>query len=286
MKGQSTIEFLGSVLLFLIVLVASLTVMSNQIPEFTDDVSESSQNMEMYRISNQMMTKPGRHFHDAGGTDWDKNSSTLSSVEEFGLAEDFKVMDKTKVDNLSTTGSESFNYSQFRDLTNLGNQYFFNFTWFPIVETSESFTRTMPPDNPPINEPESIGSSLNYSNAENRVHYGSFKLRGDNYNFLVTAYDGVYNTTYLAEDANTWNFTDSEPLSEEDSVTLDGREFDIIRLQNRDRTPGSAVYLRRAFKSFGPDPTGNDEVSKLNRYSVLKAPNTDEEVVRMEVFSW
>lgn len=284
MKGQSTIEFLGGIVIFLIVIVASLSVLSGRVPKFTDDVAQSSQNMEMYRVTNQILTESGRHSYGPGGANWEKNSSTVSHATEFGLAADHKVLAYDKIARISTTGGDSFNYSQFRDINRLRNQYFFNLTWLPVVETSSTFTKTEPPSsNPEIVEPD----TEEYDRAENRIHYGSIELFGGQYNFLVAAFDGVYNTTYISEDNNRFNESSTIHAGMGDVVDLGAREYTVEQIQNRDRRPGASIILRKPLKSFGPSPGNTEEsVTKLNRYAVLEAAGTDRGIVRMEVLSW
>jgi hypothetical protein len=287
MKGQSTIEFLGSMIIFILVLISSLSIITGRVPDFRNDLKQSSHNMEAYRFTNYVMSKPGSHSYNNGGANWERTDETVSEIEEFGLAEGYHILDKDKIEALNTSSSlkSDLNYSQFREITDLENQYYFEFTWFPIVETESSFTRTEPPFNPPIDEPET--SPPNYNFAENRVHYGSFRLADKDYNFLVAAFDGVYNTTYLAEKPGNWNFTNSEPKGVGDTLKLDSRKFNIKKIQNRDRKPGSSVILERNLNSFGQNPENvGSPVTKLNRYAVLKADKTDKEVIRMEVLSW
>lgn len=279
MKGQSTVEFLGGMLIFIIALVISLTMMSGEIPAFTSSVEDSAHNMELYRVTNQLMTETGRHSYKSGGPEWEKNSSTIKNVEEFGLAQDYHVLDRDKVKNLSITGGLHFNYSQFRETTNVNNQYYFNFTWFPVVPTSNTFTRTKEPVNPPIKEPKTDY----YSRAENRIHYGKAKFNGSNYKFLVAAFNGVYNTTYVSDD---WNFSGRSPIGIGDQVNL-GEEFEVVKFQNRDRRPGSSIVLKNYLNSFGVNPERTGEtVTKINRYAVLDAPSYGAWPVRMEVLSW
>lgn len=280
MKGQNTLEFLVGVLLFILVITASLSIISGRIPAFSEDVEQSAKNMEMYRVTEQILSESGRHSYGTGGTNWEKNSSTVSNTEEFGLATDYHVVALDKIKALSTTGKPAFNYTQFRKLTDVRNQYHFEFIWFPIVETSSSFTRTMPPANPPIVSPD----SSRYSQAENRVHYGSLLMNGTQYNFLVAAFDGVYNTTYVSE--SNWDFENAPPHGTGDVIQLDSRDFEIVKFQNRDRKPGASVILKRHLKSFGSNPPEIGSVTKLNRYAVLKTPDTDKGLLRMEVLAW
>ncbi len=280
MKGQSTIEFLGGLFLFLIALVGALTLMSDQVPEFTEDVEQSSHNMEIYRLTSNMMTESGRHTFGAGGTNWEKNTSTVAATTQFGLADDYKLLNKEKVDNLSTTGVNSLNYSQFREINSLDHQYFFNFTWFPIVETSNSFTRTEPP--PGIDEPN---DDPQYSNSENRIHYGNFTIDGLEYPFLVVAFDGVYDTVYFDTDRDL-NFFEENKRKLGGTVFMNGTEFTIEKIQNRERRPGTSVILSTHLKSFGPNVEGTEVRTKLNRYASLNATETHTEPVRIEVLSW
>ncbi|MFB6099769.1 MAG: hypothetical protein ABEK16_00715 [Candidatus Nanohalobium sp.] len=286
MKGQSTIEFLGAAFLFLIALIGSLTMMSGQVPQFRDDVQQSAHNMEIYRLTENMITKPGWHTYGSGGSNWEKNASTISGTTQLGLAADYHVIAWDKLQALSTTGRDRFNYSQFRDINELDNQYYFNFTWYPIVETSKTFTRGSSPSY--IDEPtddDSDGSR--YYNAENRVHYGTFRLNGSEFPFLVAAFDGVYNTVYVTGNPGDWNFYESSEHKVGDVISLDGTEFRVKKIQNRERRPGAAVILSRHLKSFGAPPeTADSTTVKLNRYVSLRAPETDKEVVRMGVLSW
>lgn len=283
MKGQSTIEFLGATLLFLIAIIGSLTVMSDRVPQFTEDMRESSKNAEIHRFTNSILSESGRHSYSGGGTNWEENTTTIENIEEFGLASEYHVVDRGKLENISTIGSDKLNYSRFRDITNLDNQYYLNFTWFPIVETSSSFTRNRPPSDPNITEPNS--TSPEYSLSENRIHYGNINLSGKQYNFLVAAFNGVYNTTYISE--SDYNFSESDPVGIGDNISLNGSEFFVEQIQNRDRQPGSSVVLSRYIKSFGPNPSNTEQVvTKLNRYAVLNATGSDDEVLKVEVLSW
>lgn len=279
-KGQSTIEFLAGIFIVILVLVSALTVASGKIPEFDSSVEQSGRNMEIYSLTEKILSNPGYHTNESGGTDWGDN---IANTSDFGLASDYLVVEKSKVDAMSTTGQSSFNYSQFRKVTGVDNQYHFTFIWQPIVETSNSFIRTNSPSE--IDEPGSTGDpDTLYSRAENRVHYGNFTIDGLTYWFLVTAHDGVYNTTRISTNKD---FDSKEILGVGDTYTLSGTEFVVKKFQNRERRPGASVILSSEIKSFGPSSEGVDQsVTKLNRFAVLEADQTDREPVRIEVLSW
>lgn len=285
-KGQSSIEFLGSIILFLLVLVSSLSVISGKIPQFRDDIDQSAQNIEIHRITGNMIENQGRYKATTEGSNWAKNKTTVTNITEFGLASDYHVVKRAKVLNLSTTGQKSLNYSQFRETTNAEYDYFFNFTVFPILETSKSFTRSRPPSDPPITEP-----SGEYNSAENRVHYGTLTVKGKDFNFLVVAFNGVYNSTYMRpagspDPAVNWNFQGSDPKGVGYTYTLNGRNYTIEQIQNRDRRPGTSVIFRRNINSFGLQPDRDERVIKLTRHAVLNSPLMDDHIVRIGVLSW
>jgi len=276
-KGQATIEFLAAMILFLIVIISSVTLISGDIPEFRDDLKESNKNLEIYSLTQRILTTPGYHNNQSGGTEWEDN---IRSTQEMGLATEHLVLEKEKIDALQTTGKNKFNYTQFRNLNDLNNQYNFEFTWYPIVETSNSFTREYSPGF--ITGPEETDSD--YNNAENRVHYGTFTINSNNYRFLVTAHNGVYDTVRISPN---WNFEAKTKLNIGDTYLIEDNNFTIERIQNRERKPGASVVLKNELKSFGPSSEGvSQSVTKLNRYAAMKAPGTDTEPVRVEVLAW
>jgi len=274
--GQATIEFLAGMMLFLIVLVSALTLMSSNIPDLKKDLAVSERNMEIYSATEKILSSPGYHSNASGGKDWQNN---VNYTEEFGLAEDYLILNKDKIDAISTTGVSKFNYTQFKQVSSLENKYYFNFTWFPIVKTSKSFVKESSPSK--ITEPN---DSL-YTLAQDRVHYGTIKVSDQKYRFLVTAHNGVYNTTWKSK--NNWNFEKSQPLGEKNQAEMASKNFTVYNFQNRKRKPGASIILERHIKSFGANPNNVDQsITKLNRFGVLKASNTDKQPVRIEVLSW
>jgi hypothetical protein len=230
----------------------------------------------MYTLTEKLISEPGYHDKSGGGSDWENN---INSVQDFGLASDYLTLEKDKIDAISTTGDSSFNYSQFKNVSDIENQYNIEFKWLPVVETSKSFTRNQSPSK--ITEPDSDY----YERSSNEVHYGSLRLNGSNYNFLVTAHDGIYNTTRVRE--NDWNFLGEPYYGENDYILLDDYNFTVERFQNREDERGASLILGNTIKSFGPNPEGVDQsVIKLNRYAALDVEDSEYQPVRMEVLSW
>jgi hypothetical protein len=280
LKGQSTIEFLGALILFIVVVIGSLSVISDRMPTFERDVNDASQNMEMYTLTNKLMRTPGYHGEGTGGFNWEESSSTTSQVERIGLAEDFHVLSIEKIKALSTVGENKLNYSQFQDVTGVENQYRLRFVWMPVVTTSKSFERGEG-EKASINEPDASF----YSNLGERIHYGSFEVNGSSFNFLVAEDSGIYNVTYISEGDQ--NFEQDDRRVKGNSVMLNEYNFTVEDFQNREMTPGAALILKHELKTFGPrvDETAID-VKKIKRYGSLEMPDTDESIVRLEVLSW
>lgn len=261
----------------LITLVSVLSIDSGKLTEFRSTAESSSHNMEIYSVTEDVLSTPGYHTQGSGGENWQYNAD---SVTRFGLATDYLTVKESKINALTTTGNSGFNYSQFRGLMDVDNQYHFTFTWMPIVETPKTYTKSESPLS--IDEPQS--SDTSYTNAENTVHYGNFQLEGENYWFLVTAHNGQYDTLRVSPDRD---FRGERKLNSGDSFVIENYNFTVEKLQNRDRSPGSSVILSNELNSFGPSSEGVDQrVIKLNRFAVLDKPLTEDEPLRIEVLSW
>lgn len=172
MKGQITLEFTGSMIFFLIVLVSALTITLSDLPQFYDQTESTEKHLEAKSFSDTLLT-------------WD---------EEPGLAS--KDTD-SKYLSLNKTRISEVNFSEINSSLNPEFTYYLNFTEYEIVETHNTFVRGNPPDNTWVEPDDSC-----YNNAQNIVHYNNAKT------FLVVAcsgdYDRVYNTTN-PKDFNTSN---------------------------------------------------------------------------------
>jgi len=193
-------------------------------------------------------------------------------------------LERDKITQLRTVNPRSsstnyFNYSQFRDVTDADNQYRFEFTWMPIVDTHRSFLRGNGGDESPIiTEPDSDY----YDRAENEIHFGEKSLGGNRHYFLITAYDGVYNTTYVSDD---WNFDDSTstvgPLGSGDTFELYGESFRVESFQNRENDRGALLFLSQDIKTFGASVDSDAEVISLDRYASMEG-----EPIKVRVLAW
>jgi hypothetical protein len=282
-KGQISIEFVASMLFFIIVLTGIIFVAVDYVPMIEDSNAQASVNMEARRVTSMLMTSPGRHSFAGGGTDWEESELKRDSVESIGLASDYHVVEKDKVMALSTVGDSKFNYSQFRQATDLENQYRFEFTAMPIVDTSDQFTRTNPPSEPQIIEPV----NNEYFNSGNLVGFGSIRMGGTQYNVLTTSHNGEYDTMYMVSDASSgWNFSEAERYGVGERIDLGGRTFEVRGFQNRGEKTGTLVVFSRDLKTFGSAFDVSATIVKLNRYAVLKQPGAGLHPLKIEVFSW
>lgn len=273
MKGQSTIEFLGTSLMFIALLGTILMVASDTIPLFDDEVQEAQLNMELHDVTNVLLTNPGR---TGSSTNWEQNPD---NTQVLGLADQVGEVERSKVAALDddSDSNDAINYTEFRDLTGVDNQYRFVFTWYPMVETYKTFTRSNPPEK--ILEPTSTA----YSDDGNTVHYGSAMINGRNMKFLVTSHDQVYDTVYISP---TWSFRDANPHVRGEVVNIQGQDFTVRQFQNRDEDPGNMVIFSSRIKDFGAPQAQASTVVKLNRYAVLKDIGSDDFPVKIEVLAW
>lgn len=278
MKGQTTLEFIGAFIFFIIVLTSVLLTTVSDIPQFNDYAEITQKNLEIKKTTDLLLTSKG--YYDNGtsnGTDWQNH---LNHTQTPGLASDEMHIDSAKLGVIRTIQPGYYNYTDMVKDLNLDYEYNFNFTWYPVVETDRNFVRGSPPSTPSIDEP----MTAYYDDAQNRIHYGSITLEGETRRFLVTAYDGVYNTTYISDD---WDFVGRPVRGIGDTIMIGGREFEIENIQNRKNTPGAAIFLSSHLKEFGRNPESADGSRvKINRYALLDKPGSSEQLVKMEVLAW
>ena len=272
MKGQTTLEFIGSALFFILAVLGLLTLISAEIPNFYDNTETAEKNLEAKYMSDYILT-----------------SNTSS---EPGLVTEYMHLDKNYIENdLGTVdddaGNIEYNYTEMSQDLGLEYQYNIQITWYPIVETHRTFIRGNPPtvDGETVDQP----TNINYTSAENRVHYGSIELEGVEQKFLIVARDGQYQDLYHNEE---WDFR-TVRHTEGDNITLNGREFTVEAIQNRPDRPGASVVLSSeiVFGDGRPylgdaEEAAEGEVIKLSRYPLLDYPTGETELTKMEVLAW
>ena len=147
MKGQINLEFLSSALVFLLALGALITIGSDILPSFSEQLTVSSTRMEAYTLSSQLIEETG--FTESGGSQWSKTDSRVRNLQRVGLVKNqnqSQYISEQKINRLRSIdiglSGEYLNYTEFKDITGAKNQYLFNFTWKPILYSSESFIKT------------------------------------------------------------------------------------------------------------------------------------------------
>lgn len=277
MKGQINLEFLASAMLYLLALGAVVAASSAVLPSFSQETQKAGLNLEGRSTTFKILTEQGSHSFASGGTDWEFNNTTRANTESFGLStgNDFEIA-RDKINALQTVGEDYFNYTQFRKVVDVENQYRFNFTWFPIVQTENSFTRGSPPDSDPdITEP----SHPAYPDVDNKITYGSTNIGGQDYYFLVTSKNDNYNATYVSD---SWDFSGSFPKSEGDTISpYSGVQYRVESFQNRDDDKGAVLVLSKHLKTFGANIGEASPVISFNRYGYLEG-----EPLRIGVQVW
>lgn len=281
MKGQINLEFVAATLIYLAALGALVMAGQGVLPDFTGNSELASLNLEARQISTKLLTTPGRQEF-TGKNNWEKNETTIEETTSLGLSNGFNQVDREKLEQLRTanptSGQNYFNYSQFKRVTNADNQYQFTFTWVPIIETEGSFTRGNGASNTPSIEEPITGY---YRSAGNRIHYGSETLNGNQYYFLVTSHNGIYNTTYITTPPYGWDFRGRSPTGIGDTFGEGSDEFTIQRFQNRQKKPGALLVVSEKLKNFGANVDSDSRVISLYRYAVMEG-----EPLRMKVLAW
>lgn len=282
-KGQISLEYVAAMLFVIFVLAFILFNASDQVPDIRQNNDRASVNLEARTLTSTLLDNSGKHSFGSGGENWEKNVSTRTNAEEIGFASRYHVVERDKIMALNTVGSDVLNYSQFRELTDVDNQYRFVFTALPVVDTSDKFFRTRPPEEPSIVEPDND----DYNSAGNQVGYGDIVMGGTQYNILTTAHDGQYDTLYIRNDSKKgWNFTGATRFQEGENINIGGREFNIEGFHNTRDTAGNVVILSRELKDFGSQFDVDSTVIKLSRYAAIKQQGAELQPLRLEVYSW
>jgi hypothetical protein len=260
MKGQLSIEFLASGLIFIMAVVFVMNSLTGYQPEYLNEKEEESINTEMRRVSDHLIKKEGE-------TNWVSNPSSANNI---GLATDYLVISESKLLEL-----DNLNYTYFSEIMDLDHSYNFEFIEIPVIDTSSSFKKGSPSSG--IDEPS-------YSNADENVHYGKREFGSDMYHFLVTAHNGEYDTLYISKGDD--NFESTSRLGKfsiGDSFMLDHR-YTLSSLQNEGLDKGSKVILSRRITEFGaPLTTGSREI--INRFASYE-DGGKLDLMRIRVTGW
>ncbi|MFB6203351.1 MAG: hypothetical protein ABEK01_02565 [Candidatus Nanohaloarchaea archaeon] len=280
-KGQMNLEFLFAAIVYFLAIAGVVVTAAPDVDAYEKRMADLSENLEAVRISYQAITSPGHHDYGSGGTDWESTANTRANIDGFGLASGFKTIDAEKLRYLQSVGG-GLSYLEFRNITGADKNYRFIFTWYPVVETFNSYRRGTPPSDPPIVPP----SHPSYTSARQTVHYGNVTLLGQDWKFLVVRHDEGYDEIFYSAD---WDFSGTNPHSTGDSINL-GREFVIENIMNRGSIDqwGRSFVLKREVKRFGGTRQENpgSTVEKINRYAAYDHPTSELQPMKVEVLVW
>lgn len=285
MKGQINFEFLVAAIVYLSA-IGGVLFASSAIPSFQSSTERANSHMEARAISNHLITQPGYYETSTTGTDWEESEKRIKNLESVGLADSSHRINRQKLEQLQTVTVQEpetkVNYTRFREIMDVENEYKLTFVWFPTSDTHRDFTKGNPPSDPDEDgQTETFIEPKEESYAEragNKVNYGQLSLRGVTYNILVASHNETYDTVRINN--NGWDFEDNTKLSEGQTRDLGNQEYTLHRIQNRDREQGAAVMFKKEIKEFGSSP-GNKETVRLARYATMSSYP-----LRVEVLAW
>jgi len=177
MKGQVTLEYIGSLMLFLLVLLGAVTMNMSNLPQFYEQTETSHKYLDAKSISDALLT-----MEDDPGLASSNTESNYLSIETGEIS-------SVSYDDLNSTFNPEYTY-------------YFNFTKYEIVETPKSYIRGNAPAG--WNEPDYC------PNPRNEVHHDN---NGD---YAVVACGGRYDTVYDGNGGNfgssTLGFVDASDI--------------------------------------------------------------------------
>jgi hypothetical protein len=190
MKGQVTLEYVGSLILFLLVLLAAVSMNMSNMPQFYEQTETSHKYLEAKSISDALLT-----MENYPGLASRNTESNYLSID---------------TNTVASPNSEE-HWEKINSSMNPKYTYYFNFTEYKIIETPNKFVRGNPPDNSWSEPNDSC-----YNNARNDVHYNNDKT------FLVVActdeYSRVYNTS------NPKKFNSASIVNNVDATNIQNRD--------------------------------------------------------------
>ncbi len=284
MKAQLNIEYLAAAFIYLSALGVIMFLGISDLPRLSSNAEDQSLNLEAEQLTTKILTTTGKY--DTGSMEGEAWQEHPNDVKDFGLATEFLEVERDKLTNISTVAKEDFNYTQFKNVTEVDHQYRFRFTWKPVIETFNTFERCSPPAF--IEEPVSCDGNPDtpYERAGNTIHYGSQFLNGSTYYFLVASYDGRYNATYVtteklevgdADPEPEWDFRGENQIGEDESFLRRGQKFTVGEIHDE----GNILVLEQHLKTFGASRDTQSRTIKFNRYASLEG-----EPLMLEVWTW
>ena len=280
LQGQLTLEYLGTLLLFITTLGVLAFSILEPVDAFKDQTGDYQKNLEAKRITDELITTTG--INTSNDREWrqgdDLKTIGLSETgNEFLTVKSDKLKALNSINNPQSPGNK-ITYNQFTNISGINNQYLFNFTWVPTIKTFKNFQKESPPQKPFIREP----TGSDYDTADDRVHYGNTSLNGTEYNFLVVSHNLNYDQVYIN---TSWDFRGVNPIETGQTNNLPGN-MRLKIIQNLEKKPGAILIFERHEKTFGATRDPNAETFKFNRYPIYIDDQIDNHPMRIEVLVW
>lgn len=252
MKGQINLEFLASAFIFLLALGSLITIGSDMLPSFSEELSISATRMEAYSITTHMITDPG--MTESGETKWAKNDNRVRNLEMIGLTKNSNTtyqLSEKKINRLRSVdiglSNEYLNYTEFKNLTGAKNQYFFNFTWKPIVYSSNGFQKI-----PRYQQKDSLVGYYEFENETGDVMDSSDLNKNGNNIGTTRGVEGAYNSSAFEFNSSSYVKTPSFPIDSNLTVSL--------WMKKEGSWNDESLFL------IGDDEGGDPEGSELRMY--------------------
>jgi hypothetical protein len=262
-NGQISIDYIAGALVFFGSIIVLISSVLNVIPQFQNTHAVNELELAGWGLSETMMNDPGYWSNTSGnGTDW--HTASPANVTVIGV----QAANRTGISAAKIRALRDMNYRRVQRILGTTRQFTVSFTKILHIDTYRRFNRS---GSSPgfITEPSYPGGTAE------TVHYGSKKIDGTPYRFLLADSAGWYNNLWVSED---WDFTDADTtkynLTTDQVITLDADAY-RINIGDVQIGQGNTVILKRRIGRIGTPPTANTgNIIEMKRYGTTKQTDT------------
>lgn len=254
MKGQLSIDYIAGALVFFAALVLLISNVLGTIPQLEEQYQTNELQLTAWSLSEVLLHDRG-YWSNAteNGTNWHVNLRT-QDTEALGL-QGANGLSREKLQAL-----QNMNYQRITNILHINTSFNMELTEFLYIDTHRSFT--------PGSDPGFITEPTYSGNVRGDVQYGSERIDGTSYYFLLANTVGWPNSLWVSED---WNFTDATyyNLSTTSVVTLEDNTY-LANPSSNQISEGRALILQRRVGRVGTVPSGSvDDIRQITRYGVM-----------------
>jgi hypothetical protein len=160
------------------------------------------------------------------------------------------------------------------------HEFTVSFTELLHIDTYKRFNRTG--SGGPGSTPPFITAPAYPSGTADIVHYGTQKVRGEPYYFLLADSSGWYNMLWMSDD---WDFTDSNTTRYNmttDTVVTVGANAYAVSIADTQIGSGNVLILERRIGRVGtPPPSNTGNVIETTRFGVTETDTIIEAVFQV-----